>query len=53
VAELIESVADETEAGRLVGIDRIRAAAQTLGGVALRTPLVPFGRPEPGRPAIP
>ncbi len=27
----------------LVGLDRIRAAAQLLHGVALRTPLVPFG----------
>ena len=31
---------------RLVTIDEIRAAAATLAGVALRTPLVPFGRPE-------
>jgi len=31
---------------RLVTIDEIRAAAATLTGVALRTPLVPFGRPE-------
>lgn len=31
---------------RLVGIDEIRAAAAVLRGVALRTPLVPFGRPE-------
>ena len=31
---------------RLVTIDEIRAAAATLHGVALRTPLVPFGRPE-------
>jgi len=31
---------------RLVGIDAIRAAAETLRGVATRTPLVPFGRPE-------
>jgi threonine dehydratase len=30
----------------LVGIDAIRAAAATLEGVALRTPLVGFGRPE-------
>jgi threonine dehydratase len=29
-----------------VGLDRIRAAAETLRGVALRTPLVGFGRPE-------
>lgn len=31
---------------RLVGIDEIRAAAAVLRGIALRTPLVPFGRPE-------
>ena len=30
----------------LVTIARIRAAAETLAGIALRTPLVPFGRPE-------
>ena len=30
----------------LVGIDAIRAAAATLRGVATRTPLVAFGRPE-------
>ncbi len=30
----------------LVGIDAIRAAAATLHGVATRTPLVAFGRPE-------
>lgn len=30
----------------LVGIDAIRAAARTLAGVAVRTPLVPLGRPE-------
>ncbi len=33
----------------LVGLDRIRAAAETLRGVALRTPLVAFGRPEDRR----
>lgn len=31
---------------RLVDIDEIRAAAAVLRGVTLRTPLVPFGRPE-------
>jgi threonine dehydratase len=31
---------------RLVTIDEIRAAAAILRGIALRTPLVPFGRPE-------
>jgi threonine dehydratase len=30
----------------LVGLDRIREAARMLDGVAIRTPLVPFGRPE-------
>ena len=30
----------------LVGLDEIRAAAATLRGIAVRTPLVPFGRPE-------
>jgi threonine dehydratase len=33
----------------LVGIDAIRAAAETLRGIATRTPLVPFGRPEEHR----
>ena len=33
----------------LVGIDAIRAAAATLRGIAIRTPLVPFGRPEARR----
>ena len=31
---------------QLVRIDAIRAAARLLDGVATRTPLVPFGRPE-------
>ncbi len=35
-----------TDAQPLVGLDRIREAALTLAGVATRTPLVPFGRPE-------
>jgi threonine dehydratase len=30
----------------LVGIEALRAASETLRGVAIRTPLVPFGRPE-------
>jgi threonine dehydratase len=30
----------------LVGIEAVRAAAATLDGIATRTPLVPFGRPE-------
>jgi threonine dehydratase len=33
----------------LVGIEAIRAAARLLDGVALRTPLVAFGRPEERR----
>lgn len=33
----------------LVSIDDIRAAAEILRGVATRTPLVPFGRPEDRR----
>jgi len=37
------------EVDTLVGIDAIRAAAVTLRGVATRTPLVPFGRPEERR----
>ena len=36
---------DTTE---LVGIDDIRAAARVLRGIAMRTPLVPYGRPEDG-----
>ena len=31
---------------RLVTLDEIRAAAAVLDGIALKTPLVPFGRPE-------
>jgi threonine dehydratase len=34
------------DAPELVGLDAIRAAAATLAGIALRTPLVPFGPPE-------
>ncbi|HET7828890.1 MAG TPA: threonine/serine dehydratase [Candidatus Limnocylindrales bacterium] len=30
----------------LVGLDAIRAAAETLRGIAVRTPLVPFGDPS-------
>jgi threonine dehydratase len=37
-----------TDALELVGIDEIRAAARVLHGIALRTPLVPYGRPEDG-----
>ena len=35
-----------TAAPALVTIDAIRAAAETLRGIAVLTPLVPFGRPE-------
>lgn len=35
-----------TDAAALVTIDAIRAAAQVLRGVAIRTPLVPYGPPE-------
>jgi threonine dehydratase len=34
---------------KLVTLDAIRAAAETLHGVAARTPLVPFGRPDQRR----
>ena len=34
------------DAPALVTIDAVRAAAETLRGIAIRTPLVPFGRPE-------
>ncbi|HET7703025.1 MAG TPA: threonine/serine dehydratase [Candidatus Limnocylindrales bacterium] len=33
----------------LVAIDAVRAAARTLQGIAIRTPLVPFGRAEARR----
>jgi threonine dehydratase len=35
--------------GELVGLGAVRAAAATLRGIAMRTPLVPFGRPEARR----
>lgn len=37
------------EVGELVDVETIRAAAVTLRGVTLRTPLVPFGRPDEER----
>ncbi|MEA2606642.1 MAG: threo-3-hydroxy-L-aspartate ammonia-lyase, partial [Chloroflexota bacterium] len=37
------------DAPALVTIDAIRAAAAILDGVAIRTPLVPFGRPAARR----
>jgi threonine dehydratase len=43
-------VADVAPAGApLVGLERVRAAAAVLEGVAVRTPLVPFGPPEARR----
>jgi threonine dehydratase len=36
------------DAVELVGIDDIRGAARVLRGIANRTPLVPYGRPEDG-----
>jgi threonine dehydratase len=38
-----------TDEVALVGLDRIRAAAALLDGVAVRTPLVSFGRPSDRR----
>jgi threonine dehydratase len=35
-----------TDPVELVGIDDIRAAARVLRGIAMHTPLVPYGRPE-------
>jgi threonine dehydratase len=37
------------EGVELVGIQAVRAAAATLRGIAIRTPLVPFGRPAERR----
>ena len=39
----------EAAATSLVTIEAVRAAAATLRGIATRTPLVPFGRPEARR----
>jgi threonine dehydratase len=36
------------DTAELVGIDDIRTAARLLRGVAIHTPLVPYGRPEEG-----
>jgi threonine dehydratase len=41
--------ADRAEPGGLVSIEAIRRAAETLRGIALRTPLVAFGRAEERR----
>ncbi len=43
------SVEVEAVAVPLVTIDAVRAAAATLRGIAIRSPLVPFGRPEARR----
>jgi len=43
VDEAADEPADDGPAPDLVTIDEIRAAATTLEGIALRTPLVPFG----------
>ena len=44
------AAADDARARRRSSaIDAVRAAAATLRGVAIRTPLVPFGRPEARR----
>jgi threonine dehydratase len=40
------SASPDGEPSPLVTIDAIRAAAEILRGVTVRTPLVPFGRPE-------
>jgi threo-3-hydroxy-L-aspartate ammonia-lyase len=42
--------ADGPGAAALVTLDAIRAAAETIRGVVVRTPLLPFGRPEDGDP---
>ena len=42
----VEPAVSEVAAPALVSIDEIRAAAEVLRGVAVRTPLVPFGRPD-------
>jgi threo-3-hydroxy-L-aspartate ammonia-lyase len=41
-----------TEDAPLVSIDDIRRAAANLAGVALRTPLLPFGTAGPGGPRV-
>src|SRR5207253_1157762 len=37
---------------RLVNLDDLRAAAERLTGIAIRTPLAPFGRTPGGRPIL-
>ncbi len=45
MTDTISTVAS-TDAAPLVGLEQVRKAARTLEGVAIRTPLVPFGPPE-------
>ena len=42
----------ESNEARLVSIDDVRRAAASLAGVAIRTPLLPFGTAGPGGPRI-
>ncbi len=42
----VDEPLDEEPAPDLVTLDEIRAAAATLAGIAVRTPLVPFGPPD-------
>jgi threonine dehydratase len=44
-----ETVSGERPLPALVELPAIRAAAVTLNGITVRTPLVPFGRPERGQ----
>jgi threonine dehydratase len=46
--EATQTTAAATATEALVGIDRVRAAASTLAGIAVRTPLVGFGPPDRG-----
>jgi threonine dehydratase len=45
----VTAVDDPVEAAALVGLEAIRAAAERLRGVIVRTPLVPFGPPSARR----
>ena len=40
----------ELDSSALVTLDGIRAAAEAIRGVVVRTPLLPFGRPDDGDP---
>lgn len=44
------SPSDGLDGPALVTLDAIRAAAEVIRGVVVRTPLLPFGRPEDGDP---